>query len=243
MTKMLFSVVTPAKNQLSYLKHCVAAMAATSAEHIVSDGASTDGSVAFLESQTELREQRFGFLSAPDKGMYQALNRGFTHAQGDIFAYLNCDDLLLPWTLELVEEAFERQPEIDLIVGDALEWNEDNGRAALVIHPPAPLLGRYLREGGFLAQPAVFFRRRLFEALGGFDDRLRLLGGSLLLLAAIGVSLVPILLTDAILTAAEKQRINVWCSERMNRLAVSPSGAVIVANADNRRVEIVHQVP
>ncbi len=70
-------------------------------------------------------------------------------------------------------------------MADALEWYPGEDRAALVIHPPARLIGRYLRDGGYLAQPAVFFRRRVYEALGGFDEKLKLLGDHVFWLRAL----------------------------------------------------------
>ncbi len=145
-------------------------------EHIVVDGGSGDGSVELLAEQARENPELFHYSSGPDRGMYDALNKGFARARGEFLGYLNCDDLLLPWTLRRVEACFDARPDIDLVFGDALEWELSSGRAALVVHPPATLLETFVDRGGHLAQPAVFFRRRLWERLGPFDSSYRLLG-------------------------------------------------------------------
>ncbi len=145
-------------------------------EHIVVDGDSGDGSVELLAEQAQKNPELFHYSSEPDRGMYDALNKGFERARGDILGYLNCDDLLLPWTLGRVLACFDARPDIDLVFGDALEFEQATGRAALVVHPPAPLLETFVDQGGHLAQPAVFFRRQLWERLGPFDSSYRLLG-------------------------------------------------------------------
>ena len=172
---MTLSVVTPALNQLGYLRQCVANVARQPEvdEHLVSDGGSTDGTLAFLEAAAAA-DSRVRFRSSPDQGMYDALNLGFAETSGELLGYLNCDDLLLPWAARLVVDAFARHPEADVVYGDALEQRGE--RWAVVVHPPPELLGAHLRAGGHLGQPAVFFRRRLLDRLGGFDHTLRLLG-------------------------------------------------------------------
>lgn len=169
-------IVTPSLNQRAYLSQCLAYHQALPIKHLVSDGASTDGSLALLQAHQAQTSKGFAFISAADTGMYQALNRGFDSLDAPILGYINCDDLLLPWAPQLVVARFAQNPHLDLLVGDAIEWYPATQRAALVVHPPTPWLWPYLRDGGFLAQPSVFFRRRLLDKLGGFDEGLRLLG-------------------------------------------------------------------
>lgn len=184
---MSLSLVTPSLNQLGFLRQCVECVRqlAPAVEHVVADGASTDGTIEFLERERVATGDRLCFRSAPDRGLYDALNLGFALTSGELLGYLNCDDLLLPWTAGAVSAVFERQPEVDLVYGDAIEWEPATDRCSLVVQPPPALLGRYLECGGHLAQPAVFFRRRLFERLGGFDRRYRLLGDHELWLRAL----------------------------------------------------------
>jgi glycosyltransferase involved in cell wall biosynthesis len=181
------SLVTPALNQRAHLERCIKHVRALGddVEHIVSDGGSTDGTVELCEAEARRRPDRFRFRSAPDGGMYEALNKGFELADGEIYGYVNCDDVLLPWAADVVREAFARSSAA-WVVGDGLERTD--GRWTLMVHPPARAVAAYLRLGGHLAQPAVFFRRSLFERAGGFDARYRLLGDHALWLrfAALG---------------------------------------------------------
>ena len=170
------SVVTPSLNQAGFLSQCLQSVAQLQpeVEHIVMDGASTDGSVPLLEQHAKsCSSDRFRYHSEQDLGLYHAVNRGVTRASADIVTYLGCDDALLPWTPRLVLEAFERRPEIDWIVGDALELEGD--RAAFVIQPPPWALEQHFKAGFLLPQPAVFFRRALFDRLEGFDQDYRLI--------------------------------------------------------------------
>jgi hypothetical protein len=111
------------------------------------------------------------WTSEPDRGMYDAVNKGLRQAQGEILAYLNSDDLYFPWTLETVVAYFRRHPEADVVFGDALAVDDDTGRQEIYWFPPFNLT--HLRAVGFLAQPAVFWRRRVMEEEGLFDDTLR----------------------------------------------------------------------
>ncbi len=167
-------IVTPCLNQRELLADCIEHLQAqdVASIHVVSDGASTDGSAELLLKHSQ-RPEFFG-LSKSDTGMYQGLNRGFELGHGDVLGYLNCDDRYLPWTLELVCSRFAADPQLEIIVGDAVEIRGD--RAALIIQPPARMLLRHLSAGFILPQPAIFFRRSLWERLGGFDESLRLLG-------------------------------------------------------------------
>jgi glycosyltransferase involved in cell wall biosynthesis len=173
------SLITPSLNQLHFLKSCVARVGRYDdrVEHIVSDGASTDGTVAFLEAHSQSAggrpEQRFRYRTGPDKNMYEAVNAGLEMARGDLLGYINCDDILFPWTADRVIQVFDDNPDVDWIYGDAIEVQHP--RYAFLIHPPQGSLNTYLLGGGFLSQPAVFFRKRVFQKVGGFNTDFRLL--------------------------------------------------------------------
>jgi glycosyltransferase involved in cell wall biosynthesis len=166
------SVVTPTKDRLSLLRHTVASVMGQTypaVEHIVMDGDSTDGTQAWLA--TVAADHPVRWVSEPDEGMYAAINKGLEMATGDFVAYLNSDDLYFPWTLETVVQAFERHPQADFVYGDALSIDDVTARQVPYwVLPPNP---DYLRRIGFLAQPAVFWRRSAYELLGPFDESLR----------------------------------------------------------------------
>lgn len=163
--KPLFSIVTPSLNQGAYLSECLNSVADERVEHWVMDGGSTDGTLSLLEAAP-----RVSWISEPDNGQTDAINKGFARARGDILSYLCADDYLEPRTLDRVQEAFQN-PSVDVVYGDGffLEGNSGWKRRKAV--------GEYsyarLRRGNFLIQPAVFFRRRVLERFGPLDARLQ----------------------------------------------------------------------
>src|ERR1043166_5067752 len=108
----LVSIVTPTMNRSRLLEstlRSVRAQTYPAVEHIVMDGGSSDGTTALLRAYEPTYRMRW--QSAPDGGMYYAINEGLRQANGEILAYLNSDDLYFPWTIGVVVEAFRRHPE------------------------------------------------------------------------------------------------------------------------------------
>jgi len=157
---MDISVVTPSFNMLSYLKRCVASVAdqkSVQAEHLVMDGGSHDGTVEWLKTQTSLLSEVRG-----DNGMYDAVNRGFRRARGQIVAHLNCDEQYLPGTLESVVRYFDARPEIDVLFGDILTVHPDGSLIAYrkTIRPVWPL---FSLPPLYVYTAATFIRRKVVE--------------------------------------------------------------------------------
>ncbi len=125
---MDFSVITPSYNMLNYLKRCSASVKDQRnvlVEHLVFDGGSSDGTVEWLK--THYTDQ---FVSEPDTGMYDAINKGLLASSGDYIAYLNCDEQYLPDVLANVKRHFECHPEADIVFGNALVIEPDGGLIA-----------------------------------------------------------------------------------------------------------------
>jgi glycosyltransferase involved in cell wall biosynthesis len=167
----LVSIVTATLNQGQFIGHTISSVDAqtySNVEHIVRDGGSTDGTLDIL---TRAAADHRRWTSAPDSGMYDAVNQGLRSAHGEICAYLNSDDLYLPWTLDVVVDFFARRPDADLVYGDALRLDERDGSIRPFFqHPFDP---RRMVASGSLIQPAVFWRRRVNEEVGEFDASLR----------------------------------------------------------------------
>jgi len=138
-------------------------------EHIVVDGGSTDDTLALLNSYAGT--YRLRWISERDKGMYPAINKGLSMANGEIQAYLNSDDLYFPWALEVVVDAFVRHPDVDVVYGDVMEIDDPTGKTRLAWNLPFDL--GYLRRSGFMWQPGAFWRSRLFESAAGFDETIQ----------------------------------------------------------------------
>jgi glycosyltransferase involved in cell wall biosynthesis len=161
------SVVTPSFNMLSYLQRCVASVAdqgGVQAEHLVMDGGSGDGTVEWLKTQTSLASD-----VRADTGMYDAVNRGFRRARGQIVAHLNCDEQYLPATLATVVRYFDRHPNVDVLFGDTLTVRPDGSLVAYrkTICPIWPILSL---PPLYVPTAATFFRRKLVEDGLLYDD-------------------------------------------------------------------------
>jgi glycosyltransferase involved in cell wall biosynthesis len=164
----LVSIVTPTLNRAQYLNgtlESVESQTYSNIEHLVVDGGSTDGTLDLLsahEASTGLR-----WISEPDRGMYDAINKGLRLVTGDIVAYLNSDDLYLPWAVRSAVDVFTENPDVDVVFGDLIRFDEVHGRTVPVFVPRLTLP----RSAAFgnLSQPATFLRRAVIESLGGFD--------------------------------------------------------------------------
>lgn len=167
------SIVTPSLNMLDYLKGCVLSVSdqqGVMADHTVIDGGSTDGSREWLEQRDGIR-----YLSEPDAGMYDALNKGFRMAEGDILGYLNCDEQYLPGTLLRVSRYFRENPDVDLVFGDILLINPEGN--LLAFRKGYPFRWFYVITSHlYNFSCAIFFRRRLLGRGFRFNTEYRAVG-------------------------------------------------------------------
>lgn len=110
-----FSIITPSFRNGEWLRLCIASVAdqGVSLEHIVQDAGSDDGTLDWLPQDPRVQ----AFVES-DSGMYDAINRGFRKAKGEIVAYLNCDEQYLPGALEAVEAEFSRDPDLEVLLTD-----------------------------------------------------------------------------------------------------------------------------
>ncbi|HWB59501.1 MAG TPA: glycosyltransferase [Chthoniobacteraceae bacterium] len=126
MTKPEISIITPSYRQLRWLRLCAASVAdqaEVGAEHIIQDACSGGELSAWAAEWTASHPQARVF-EEKDKGMYDAINRGFRRAEGEVLAWLNCDEQYLPGTLAKVRDFFRARPEVDVAFGDALLVSE-----------------------------------------------------------------------------------------------------------------------
>ena len=172
-TSFDFSIVTPSLNMLGYLKRCSASVAdqdGVSVEHMVMDACSTDGTVEWL-----LENDRVISSVEKDKGMYDAVNKGFRRARGRILAYLNCDEQYLSGTLAYVKDFFGSHPQIDLLFGGGLLVRPDGSLIAYrkAYQPRWPYI---CVSHLYVMSCTMFIRRRVIERGFLFDDNLRAIG-------------------------------------------------------------------
>jgi len=134
-------------------------------EYIVIDGGSTDGSEAVIR---RYRHALAYWVSEPDRGQTDALVKGFNRATGEIHGWLCSDDLLLPGALDAVAEFFHAHRGVMAAYGDAL-WIDANGH---FLRPKKEMgFNRFVfrHDHNYIPQPSMFWRRALYDAVGGLD--------------------------------------------------------------------------
>ncbi len=141
-------------------------------QYVFIDGASTDRTAEIARSFGDRIDV---MISEPDDGQYHAIQKGFEHATGDILAWINADDILMPWTFKVVREVFSRFPQVDWITGSP-GFLSDSGQLTRV-HTKLPAYPRRFiangwfqkEHGAYLQQESMFWRRSLWEKTGGLD--------------------------------------------------------------------------
>src|SRR5512138_1735166 len=109
------SVVTPSFNRVKFLEETIRSVLDQdypNLEYIIVDGGSTDGSVEVIR---KYQDRLASWVSEPDQGPYEAINKGFARSTGEIMAWIGSDDKYLPWTLQVVASAMSASPQIEWI--------------------------------------------------------------------------------------------------------------------------------
>lgn len=171
MDSPLVSVVTVVRNNASDLQGAIASVAGQAyprVEHVVVDGASTDGTLAVVEAHEGCIAR---WISEPDSGIYDAINKGLRLATGDLITILNSDDRMQPGAIESVVAVHMENPDVEIIHGDILMEDVDgNPLRRIRSRPWRPL--RYFTTP--FKHPAMFVTRRCYERLGEYELRYRL---------------------------------------------------------------------
>ena len=162
------SVVTPSYQQGRFLDrtlYSVVSQKYPALEYVVQDGASTDGTLGVLG--------RFGPLltswsSEPDSGQAEAINRAFAQTSGELMAWLNSDDLLLPGALAYVGRYFAEHPDVDVVYGNRVMIDHTDGQVGAWVLPAHSDMALTLAD--YVPQETLFWRRRIWDETGGFVD-------------------------------------------------------------------------
>jgi len=164
---MPITVVTPVWNNAATVDHCLRTIAEQTVpcQHILVDGVSTDGTLETIELHQSADTI---LISEPDKGMYDAINKGLKLATGDIVGVLNADDYYpTAYVLQYVTEAFA-DPGVDVTYGDLLYVNRDDTGKVIRRWKSGPYQPDKFYAGWMPPHPTFFVRRWLFELYGGY---------------------------------------------------------------------------
>jgi glycosyltransferase involved in cell wall biosynthesis len=167
---MKLTVITPSYNQGAFLEQTIRSVLDQDwpeLEYFVIDGGSTDDSVEVIRRY----EDRIAWwVSEADRGQTDALNKGLRRASGDVVAYINSDDYYLPGAFARAAAAFE-ETGASWVVG-ACRFDDPTGKETGVWHPRLPEGPRrsWIFDPWGVPQPSSFWRRELFERLGGFRE-------------------------------------------------------------------------
>ena len=243
---MQFSIVTPSFRNSNYLKLCIASVAdqqGVELEHIVQDACSDDGTQDWLPHDRRVR----AFIEK-DSGMYDAINRGYRRAEGEILAHLNCDEQYLLGALQAVRTFFERHPEIEVVLAGTIVVDR-NGKYNCHRHSMVPKASHIWFRFPVLTS-SVFIRRRVIHERGiYFDTKWRDLG-DLHWMRALLQHNVPIAVLDCFTSAFSDTGENMnlkpnAIKEKSETLAMAPTWTrllrpVLILHHRLRRVAAGH---
>ena len=181
---MKFSIITAVRNNKDHLRNAIASLRMqtfTNYEHIIVDGASTDGTAELIK---ELADEKTIWISEPDSGIYDALNKGIKMATGDVVCLLHSDDMFAePKVLETVADVF-KENEADSVYGDLLYVRPAKHENDNLHLTDTRKVVRWWRSGNYKhssmrfgwmpPHPAFFVKRKVYQDFGGFDTSLQI---------------------------------------------------------------------
>lgn len=163
------TIVTPSFNQAAFLERTILSVLDQSypnLEYIIVDGGSTDGSVDIIR---KYQDKLAWWVSEPDRGQTDAINKGLRRATGEWVAWQNSDDIFYPGAFHDMASTAAKRPEAGLIIGDMMLVDEHD-RPLRDIRYVTPSYNAMRAEGMLIANQAAFWRRCLQENVGLLDD-------------------------------------------------------------------------
>jgi glycosyltransferase involved in cell wall biosynthesis len=167
MGKPLVSIITPSYNQADYLEQTIRSVLEQDypyIEYMIVDGGSQDDSVEIIR---KYEDQLTWWVSEPDKGQSEAINKGFQRAKGEIVAWLNSDDIYMPGAVRKAVEALEADPSIAFVYANLHSINARGEHVNTIRYRQYNLVD--LLALNIIGQPTVFVRRSYLDQVGLLD--------------------------------------------------------------------------
>jgi glycosyltransferase involved in cell wall biosynthesis len=173
----MISIVTPSLNQAAFIGDALESVRLQNngdCEHLVIDGLSTDGTIDLLRGEATNQGRRtLVWISEPDSGQSEALNKGFRLARGEIIGWLNSDDRYRAGCFEHVVRAFASNPEVDIFYGDYLVIDEPGRVLEIRREIEFNAFVLWYHRILYIPTTTTFFRRRIFEEDNWLDENLQ----------------------------------------------------------------------
>lgn len=169
------SIVTASFNSAEYIEAAIKSVCGQTyknVEHLVMDGGSKDATVDILRRY----EDKLAWVSEPDKGIYDALNKGFARVTGEVITWLDSDNYYDNiGVLEAVAEAFANNPDTDIVVTNSYLVYPDHDNEQVLIDNGVPTHDKLLNRGNQFIPESVFMKKEIFRKVGGLNQAYRLL--------------------------------------------------------------------
>lgn len=171
---MKISVITIVYNNKATIRSCIEAVLAQDypdIEHVVIDGGSTDGTQAIIET---FKERLGYYISEPDQGLYNALNKGIKAATGDVIGILHSDDFYpKASTLSEIAKAFQSSS-ADMVYGNGMFVTREQPDVVKRIYKAKPFRSRYLKYGWVPLHTTIYVKKEVFEIYGLYEEQYRI---------------------------------------------------------------------
>jgi len=173
---MSLAIITAVLNRANYIRIAMDSVLSQSfkqVEHLVIDGGSTDGTIEIVADAISDTAGNCNIISEPDGGVYDAINKGIQIATSDVVGLLHSDDVFAePNTITKVMNVFEADPNVDIVYGDLVMFDQDLQKPIRYWRTGAFRNGR-LQKGWMPPHPTLFVHRRVFEEYGLYDTSFR----------------------------------------------------------------------
>ena len=172
---MKVSIITATYNSVSFIEDCLVSVAEQShdnLEHVLIDGSSSDSTLEVIQNY---RSEFTKVVSEPDDGIYDALNKGISHATGEVICFLHSDDVFFSKdVLKNIVSIFEADESVSAVYGDLVYVHHSTPDRVVRTWRSSSFSPNLLKQGWMPPHPTLYVRRECYERIGGFDTRYRI---------------------------------------------------------------------